>query len=107
MQKLYEPRVLGAGIIIDRTPTEPKHGVRKVDLEAYTQIQTYDIEGVTRVEIPMISQQYMVHVVDEQNQFTWPDLMRELQTPARLEITFLAPQSGTIRVLFVGGTGGD
>ncbi|MND62238.1 hypothetical protein D3C80_535140 [compost metagenome] len=105
MTRLFEPRVLGAGIIIEKAPTLDNHGVRKVDMESHAQIKTYQITDVTSVEIPLLTSDYIVQCFDAANSIIYPNNAREEETS--LIVEFLAPQTGKIRVLFVGGKGGD
>lgn len=105
MTKLYEPRVLGAGITIEEKPTLPNHGARLVDVQSYATITKAQITNVLKVEIPVRSPDYIVQCFDQSKRIFYPDSVQEVGE--NIEIEFLEPQSGQIRVLFVGGDSGD
>lgn len=105
MTKLYEPRVLGKGITIETAPTEPNHGARLVDVQGHTKIVKAVITDATLVEIPVSTPDYIVQCYDAAKQIITPNNIRE--TNGKIVVDFLLPQSGEIRVLFVGGDGGD
>jgi len=103
--KLFEPRVLGKGITIEKAPTEPNHGARLVDVQGHTKIVKAVITEVTTVEIPVATPDYIVQCFDAAKQIFIPDNVQEID--GKIKVDFLLPQSGEVRVLFVGGDGGD
>lgn len=105
MTKLYEPHVLGAGITIEEKPTLPNHGARLVDVQSYATITKATLTNVLKVVIPVRSPDYIVQCFDAAKQIFYPDSVQEVGT--NIEIKFLESQSGEVRVLFIGGDGGD
>lgn len=105
MTKLFEPRVLGAGITIEEKPTLPNHGARLVDVRSYATITKATLTNVLQVVIPVRSSDYIVQCFDAAKQIIYPDSAQEVGS--NIEIKFLEPQSGEVRVLFIGGDGGD
>lgn len=103
--KLYEPRVLGKGITIEKTPTEPNHGVRLVDLQGYVRVTVAILTDATVAEIPLTSTDYFVQCFDVDKQIFQPNNIQEIE--GKIVVDFLLPQSGTVKVLFIGGDGGD
>lgn len=105
MSKLFEPEVYGKGILIRKAPTLPNHGVRKKDLEAHVKVVRYDLDAVTTLEIEKHSADYIIQCFDETGDIVGPNTTS--QTETQIIVTFLFPQSGVVRVLFIGGTSGD
>uniref|UniRef100_A0AB39CE15 Phage protein n=1 Tax=Pseudomonas phage HRDY3 TaxID=3236930 RepID=A0AB39CE15_9VIRU len=105
MTKLFEPRVLGKGITIESAPTEPNHGARLVDVQGHAKIVKAAITDATSVEIPVSSEDYIVQCFDAAKQIIYPDNIKEVD--GNIVVDFLQPQTGMVRVLFVGGDGGD
>jgi hypothetical protein len=105
MTKLFEPRVLGAGITIEEKPTQPNHGARLVDVQSYATITRASITNVLQVDIPVLTTDYIVQCFDAAKQIIYPDSAQEVG--GKIEVKFLEPQSGEVRVLFIGGDGGD
>ena len=105
MTRLFEPVVLGRGITIGKAPTLPNHGVRKKDLEAHVKVVKYDLENVTTLEIDKATDDYIIQCFDTNGDIVWPDKVRPTST--KVFVDFLNPQSGVVRVLFIGGTSGD
>jgi hypothetical protein len=105
MTKLFEPRVLGAGITIEEKPTQPNHGARLVDVQSYATITKATLTNVLQVDIPVRSPDYIVQCFDQTKQIIYPDSVQEVGE--NIEVKFLEPQSGEVRVLFVGGDSGD
>lgn len=102
--KLYEPRVLGKGITIETAPSEPNHGARLVDVHGHAKIVKATLTDATSVKIPVQSEDYIVQCFDAAKQIFTPNDVKEVN--GFITIDFLEPQSGTVRVLFVGGGGG-
>jgi hypothetical protein len=105
MSKLFEPEVYGKGISIRKAPTLPNHGVRKKDLEAHVRIVKYEIDGVTSLEIDKLAADYFIQCFDVDGETVWPN--SETPSETKIVVDFLFPQSGEVRVLFIGGTSGD
>lgn len=105
MSKLFEPEVYGKGIVIRKAPTLPNHGVRKKDLEAHVNVVRYEIDAVTTLNIEKHSADYIIQCFDEDGDVVGPNTTSETDT--EIIVTFLFPQSGMVRVLFIGGTLGD
>lgn len=105
MTRLFEPVVLGRGITIQKAPTEPNHGVRKKDLEAHVKIVKYELDSVTTLEIDRAAADYIIQCFDTEGDIVWPNNVG--QTGSKITVDFLKPQSGVVRVLFIGGTSGD
>ena len=103
--KLFEPIVLGAGVTIENTPTLPKHAVRKIDLEGHITAQKFVLTEALTVSIPKQSDDFFIQCYNELKQKFEPDSATETETS--IEINFLNAQTGIIRVLFIGGSGGD
>lgn len=103
--KLYNPTVLGPGITIERTPTDPKHAVRKVDLENYTRAEKYLLENVSAFSIEKLSDDFIIQFYDENKQKFQPNSVTD--NTDTIDVTFVVPQSGKVVVLFIGGKGGD
>lgn len=105
MTKLFNPEVLGAGIKILNAPTDPKHGVRKVDLEGFVQAQRVEITNVLSVTIPKLADDFFIQCYDEHKRSFTPDSIEE--TDDDIEVKFFVNQTGVIRVLFIGGSSGN
>lgn len=105
MTRLFEPIVHGRGITIKNRPTEPNHGVRKKDLEAHVKIVKYELDRVTTLDIDKAAADYIIQCFDTDGDIVWPDKVS--QTDTKIKVDFLYPQSGVVRVLFIGGTSGE
>lgn len=105
MSKLFEPEVYGKGILIRKAPTLPNHGVRKKDLESHVKVVRYEIDAVTTIDIEKHSDDYIIQCFDEDGDIVGPNTTSETDT--QITVNFLFPQSGVIRILFIGGTSGD
>lgn len=103
--KLFEPRVLGKGITIESAPTEPNHGARLVDVQGHAKIVRAILTAATSVVIPVQSEDYIVQCFDAAKQIIYPNSAKEVD--GNIVVEFLEPQTGMVRVLFVGGDGGD
>lgn len=105
MTKLFNPEVLGDGITIEKAPSQPKHAVRKVDLEGFVKAQKFIHTNTLIVTIPKATADFMVQCYDENKQLIIPDSITE--TDDAIEVSFFKAQTGVIRVLFIGGSSGN
>lgn len=105
MTKLWNPKVLGKGIKIDEAPTDPKHAVRKVDLESFVRASRYELTGVQNFTIQKVTNDFIVQFYDEANELFLPNSVTD--TDDGIEIEFLKPQTGVAVVLFIGGGSGN
>lgn len=106
MTKLFEPIVLGRGITIENPPTEPNHGVRKRDMEAHVKIVRYELTNATTLDIDKAATDFSIQCFDTDGDIVWPDTVDQSDS-TKIKVNFLNPQSGVVRVLFIGGTSGD
>lgn len=105
MTRLFEPVVHGKGITILNPPTLPNHGVRKQDMEAHVKVVRYELTDVTTLEIDKAATDFIIQCFDTDGDIVWPDKVEP--TESKILVKFLVPQSGVVRVLFIGGTSGN
>ena len=76
-----------------------------MDVQSYATITKATLTNVLQVDIPVRSPDYIVQCFDQTKQIIYPDSVQEVGE--NIEVKFLEPQSGEVRVLFVGGDSGD
>lgn len=100
MTKLFEPEVLGKGITIDSEPTLDKHAVRRIDMRKHAHITVYTMNQSTQVTVEKESADFNIQCWDENNELIYPNSIKE--EADEIIVSFLMPQTGKVRALFVG-----
>ncbi len=100
--KLFEPVVVGKGILIEEKPSVPEHAVRQVDLDARISCTQVVITEATEVFIERKSESFTWTCLSPEGEIVWPDKIEHNEQTNELKISFLEAQSGTLTFAFYG-----